>query len=95
VSEQPKPTIREANQADVDELARLRWQMTDEEGEVRQALDEFRPRFADAFARFEESRSWTVFVAEDQADGQLVGCRWLKRIERVPRPNRDAVVRAT
>jgi GNAT superfamily N-acetyltransferase len=89
---EPKPTIREAGQADVDQLARLRWQMTDEDGDVRQALDAFRPRFAEAFTRFQASQTWTVFVAEDTMSGRLIGCLWLKRIERVPRPNRDAVV---
>ena len=92
MAELSKATIREAHAADVDELARLRWQMTDEDGNVSEPLDEFRPRFAEAFGRFSVSRSWTVFVAEDDADGRLIGCLWLKRIERVPRPNRDAVV---
>jgi len=91
-SESSRATVREATQADVSELARLRWQMTDEEGDALESLDEFRPRFVDACARFEASRSWTVFVAEDAADGRLIGCLWLKRIERVPRPNRDAVL---
>jgi RimJ/RimL family protein N-acetyltransferase len=83
--------IREATRDDVDELARLRWQMTDEEGDARQSVDEFRPRFAEAFDRFRASGSWTVFVVLG-SDGRLVGCLWLKRIERVPRPNRDAPV---
>jgi GNAT superfamily N-acetyltransferase len=91
--EPSEPTIREAGPTDVDELARLRWQMTDEDGDALQAFDAFRPRFARAFERFSASRSWTVFVVEDRNErGRLIGCLWLKRIERVPRPNRDAVV---
>jgi GNAT superfamily N-acetyltransferase len=85
-------TIRDATSADADELARLRWQMTAEEGDAAQSLDEFRPRFVDAFARFAASGSWTIFVAADSASGPLIGCLWVKRIERVPRPNRDATV---
>ena len=81
-------TIRTATAADVDELARLRYQMTDEEGDVRETIADFRARFREAVARFEASVSWTIWVAE--ADGRPVGCLWLKRIERVPRPNRDA-----
>lgn len=61
--------------------------MTEEEGDALQSLDDFRPRFAEAFARFTASGSWTIFVAEAATRaGQLIGCLWLKRIERVPRP---------
>jgi GNAT superfamily N-acetyltransferase len=81
--------IRVATADDVDALARLRWQMTDEEGDVREPLADFLPRFREAVARFEASGSWTIWVAV--ADDRVVGCLWLKRIERVPRPNRDAV----
>jgi GNAT superfamily N-acetyltransferase len=88
-----EPTIREADVADVEELARLRWQMTNEEGDVLESLEALRPRLSEAFARFAASRSWAAFVADDRsASAGLVGCLWLKRIERVPRPNRDAVV---
>jgi GNAT superfamily N-acetyltransferase len=67
--------------------------MTDEEGDALQSLDAFRPRFLDAFNRFAASGGWTIFVAEEtNAPGKLNGCLWLKRIERVPRPNRDSVV---
>jgi GNAT superfamily N-acetyltransferase len=82
-------TIREATVSDVDALARLRWQMTDEEGDVREPLADFLPRFREAVARFEASWSWTIWVAD--AGDDIVGCLWLKRIERVPRPNRDAM----
>ena len=82
-------TIRVATAADVDALARLRWQMTDEEGDVRESLADFQTRFREAIQRFEASGSWTIWVA-DAGDG-MVGCLWLKPIERVPRPNRDAV----
>jgi GNAT superfamily N-acetyltransferase len=82
-------TVRVATAADVDALARLRWQMTDEEGDVREPLVDFERRFREAVERFEDSGTWTVWVA-DAGDG-IVGCLWLKRIERVPRPNRDAL----
>ena len=86
----PEPTdvpIREATAEDVDELARLRWQMTDEVGGARQSLDEFRSSFAEAYRRFDASDTWTVLVAESPSVGRLAGCLWVKRIERVPRPN--------
>ena len=82
-------TIRVATDADVDALARLRWQMTDEEGGVREPLADFQTRFREDVERFEASGTWTIWVA-DAGDG-IVGCLWLKRIERVPRPNRDAL----
>lgn len=83
-------SIREATSADVGELARLRWQMTDEEGDARQSPADFAAVFGDAFERFAAAGTWIVWVAE--AGGRLVGCLWLHRIERVPRPNRDARV---
>ena len=83
-------SIREATPDDADELARLRWQMTDEEGDARQSAADFAAVFATAFERFAASGSWIVWVAE--AGGRLVGCLWLHRIERVPRPNSDARV---
>jgi GNAT superfamily N-acetyltransferase len=83
-------SIRKATPADVGELARLRWEMTDEEGNTRESRAEFAAPFAAAFDRFAASGSWIVWVAH--VGDRLVGCIWLYRIERVPRPNGDARV---
>jgi GNAT superfamily N-acetyltransferase len=80
--------IRQATVDDGDELARLRWEFRIELG-TRAARDrdgfneEFRAFVSDAFAN---GSPWRAWVAED--DGRLVGCAWLRLVEKVPHPNR-------
>jgi GNAT superfamily N-acetyltransferase len=79
--------IRPATVADANELARLRWTFRVEAG-TPASLDrdafgaEMGGFVTDALA---EGSDWRAWVAE--ADGRLVGCVWLRLLERVPHPN--------
>jgi GNAT superfamily N-acetyltransferase len=80
--------IRLATVADTDELARLRWEFRIESGTPATRtyevfLEEFR-----TFARtaFDDMSTWRAWVADEA--GRLVGCAWLRLIERVPHPNK-------
>lgn len=80
--------IRPATDEDTDELARLRWEFRIESGTpatrtYETFVEEFRAFARDAFA---DGASWRAWVADD--DGRLVGCAWLRLIERVPHPNK-------
>jgi predicted N-acetyltransferase YhbS len=81
------PSIRAAMVADADELARLRWTFRVEAG-TPASLDrdafaaQMRGFVEDAFA---DGSDWRAWVAE--TGGRLVGCVWLRRVERVPHPN--------
>jgi GNAT superfamily N-acetyltransferase len=81
------PSIRAAISADADELARLRWTFRVEAGTPvsrdRESFDDDMRRFVhDALIPGSDWRAW---VAE--ADERLVGCVWLRLVERVPHPN--------
>lgn len=79
------PNIGIATLADVEELARLRWQLYTEEltGEP-ELYDVFVERFA-GFAReaLTDDR-WRAWIAEDL--GRLVGALWRYSVPRVPQP---------
>jgi len=79
-------TIRFATPADIDELARLRWQLYSEHGSRGEPFDAYVERFRafsrDAFARDD----WRAWCAE--ADGRLVAAVWLQTVPRVPAPGR-------
>lgn len=80
--------IRPATDEDTDELARMRWEFRIESGTPASRtyetfVEEFRAFARDAFA---DGASWRAWVAA--ADDRLVGCAWLRLIERVPHPNK-------
>lgn len=78
--------VRYAEAADVDELARLRWQFGEEDPEDNPkdgTFEEFRDRFWDFFEAALESGRWTIWVA-DTGD-RLVGTLWVEKVDRVPR----------
>lgn len=80
--------IRLATVADTDELARLRWEFRIESGTpatrtYETFLEEFRAFAHDAF---DDMATWRAWVAD--GGGRLVGCAWLRLIERVPHPNK-------
>jgi GNAT superfamily N-acetyltransferase len=81
------PTIREATQADLPELARLRWDFRREHGDVAPGIsfEGFGERF-EPFARaaLEDGR-WWVLVAE--REGRLVGTVWFQLVPKVPAPS--------
>ena len=81
------PTIRAATLTDVDELARLRWDLRVEYGTPASAafaefLDVFRAFARDVFA----GDAWRAWVVEGEE--RLVGCVWLQLVEKVPHPSR-------
>jgi len=82
------PTIRAAKLGDVDELARLRWDLRVDHGTPATAtftdfLDGFRAFANDVLA----GDAWRAWVAEEEAG--LVGCVWLQLVEKVPHPSRE------
>lgn len=85
--------IRRATAADVEELARLRWEFRIELGTpATRTYEGFAEEFR-AFAdeAFTPGAPWRAWVAEH--DGRLVGCAWLRLVEKIPHPNRDRAER--
>lgn len=80
--------IRPAGVEDAAELARLRWEFRTEAGtpadRTRAAFDEEMEGFA--VGALAHGEAWRVWVAEEA--GRLVGCVWLRLIEKVPHPSR-------
>lgn len=80
------PAVRLATAADAPELARLRWESSAEDHTPVESEDAFAERMTAAVRRFLDS-GWSVWVAEDpRRPGPLVGCLFLQRIEKAPRP---------
>jgi GNAT superfamily N-acetyltransferase len=79
------PRIRQADPSDVEELARLRWQSTIEDGEATESWETFLASFQ-AFAQAAlASPAWSIWVL---ADGQaLLGTVYIQIVAKVPRPN--------
>jgi GNAT superfamily N-acetyltransferase len=81
------PSIRSATQADIGELARLRWRLYTERDAHHEAFEAYVERFT-AFARDALARDdWRAWCAE--ANGRLVAAMWLHSVPRVPAPGRD------
>jgi GNAT superfamily N-acetyltransferase len=82
------PTIEPATIADVDALARLRWELYVEQDGELEPSDAYGDRFV-AFARDALSTDvWHAWVARD-ASGP-VGAMWLHTVERIPVPGKVA-----
>ncbi len=78
-------TVRRAELADADELARLRWRWrVDERGETGLTWADFRARFAHWWQP--RGGSHLAFLAE--VDRVAAGTMWLAVIDRVPGPGR-------
>jgi GNAT superfamily N-acetyltransferase len=78
--------IRSATPGDIDELARLRWQLYTEHGAEGEPFDAYVERFT-AFAHDALGRDdWRAWCAE--ADGRLVAAMWLQIVPRLPAPGR-------
>jgi GNAT superfamily N-acetyltransferase len=77
-------TIRSATEADIGELARLRWRLYSEQEQHDEPSDAYVERFG-TFARDALTRGdWRAWCAE--ADGRLVAAMWLQTVPRVPAP---------
>jgi GNAT superfamily N-acetyltransferase len=81
------PPIGLATLADVEELARLRWQLYAEDtAPVVEPFDAFVERFADFARAALADERWRAWIAEDA--GRLVGALWRFCLPRVPQPGR-------
>jgi len=83
------PSIRPATLDDVDELARLRFQLyTEYTPSIAETFETYHERFA-SFAReaLADPERWRAWVADD--GGRPVGAMWLQTVPRVPAPGRD------
>ena len=85
----PKLTIDLATTDDIQELARLRWELySEQEGDLAESPDAYRERFA-TFARSAlASDEWRSWVARE--GGRLVAAVWLHTVLRVPVPAKRA-----
>lgn len=79
-----EPQLRYARRNDVDELARLRWNMHTEEEAAVEDYDAFLERFRVFAETAVDSGSWRIWVAEQ--DRRIVANLWLHLVARVPRP---------
>jgi GNAT superfamily N-acetyltransferase len=78
------PTIRLATGDDLDELARLRWQLYTEQEPHEEPFEAYVERFT-MFARGALARDeWRSWCAED--GGRLVAAVWLQAVPRIPAP---------
>lgn len=80
--------IRPAVVEDADELARLRWDFRVEHGTpVTREFDEFVAEFRTFVTEtLVDGSSWRAWVAEEGM--RIVGCIWLRFVEKVPHPSR-------
>lgn len=81
--------IRLADLDDAEELARLRWDFSREEGaRGDQSSDQYVGEFREFFANGLAEGRWTVVVAE--VDSGLVANAWLEVVDVVPWPDRSS-----
>jgi ribosomal protein S18 acetylase RimI-like enzyme len=89
--------IRLATPDDGDDLARMRWDFTADDGppdgEI-EPLESFGPSFVRTFRGYLASGRWRIWVAErrnEQHDERsVIGCVWVQWVDRVPRPTHRA-----
>ena len=81
------PRIRAATAADADELARLRWNFSQEWHDPVESEEAFVRRMAGEVRRYLASGEWSIWVAEDPASARrLIANAFLQRVDKVPRP---------
>ena len=79
-------TVRDAKQRDAAELARLRWEFRPESQQA-QEFNAFSKDFESWFGQILSSGEWAASVAEVES-GALVGCIFLRSVDKVPIPAR-------
>ena len=85
----PKPAIELATTDDIQELARLRWELyAEQEGDLAESPDAYRERFANFARSALTSGDWRSWVARD--GGRLLAAVWLHTVPRVPVPGKRA-----
>jgi GNAT superfamily N-acetyltransferase len=77
--------VRHATDLDIEELARLRWQSTIEEGDVAEPLASFTERFRPVAHAMLQSETWIIWVLSDSE--KLVGTVYVQEVAKVPRPD--------
>ena len=87
VSQDPDVVIRLADKEDTDELARLRWDWSEDDPQRVQTFLQFLEEFKSFFHDGLDDGKWLVFVAESPE--RLVANVWLELVDKVPRPIRD------
>jgi GNAT superfamily N-acetyltransferase len=85
VNMQTTVRVRQATELDVEELARLRWQSTIEEGEIAETLASFTECFRSVAHTMLRSGAWTIWGLSD--DQQLLGTVYVQEVAKVPRPD--------
>jgi len=84
-----RPSIELASIADLDELARLRFALYEEqEGSIDEPPGLYHDRFERFAARALVSDDWRAWVA--RVDGGLVAAMWVHTVHRVPVPGKRA-----
>lgn len=79
--------VRPAAGDDVDELARLRWQLyAEDDPAVGESFADYRERFVRFATTALEDEDWRAWVAEE--GGRIVGALWRHRTPRIPQPGR-------
>jgi len=79
--------LRLAKPSDLSELARLRWEHAESSRRATRLINsDFCESYKDFMLTRLASEEWLVLVAE--TDGCLVGCVYLQKIARLPRPDR-------
>ena len=80
--------IRLATLGDVDELVRMRWDVSAEHGrEATETPDAFRSRFGTELRDHLNAKRWSIWVAEAELQpGRLIGTASLERVDKLPRP---------
>ncbi len=75
-----------ATLGDIDELARLRWELMTEIEEAREPYETYLERFREFGTAALSGEHWCAWVAEDM--GGLIGAIWRQVVTRVPAPDR-------
>lgn len=80
--------IRLAEEKDMEQLARMRWDNTIEfdESKKDESYENFEKVFREFFENAMSSRQWYIWVAEDK--GKIVSHIYIELIQKVPRPGR-------
>lgn len=83
-----EPTIDLASIQDVPELARLRWQLYEEQEGAREPIDAYRDRFVGFALQALGTERWRAWVARSSVGP--VAAMWLQTVVRVPVPGKRA-----
>ena len=78
--------VRRATADDAEELARIRWQWSNEGRTPTATREAFLAEMVAMVHAYLEGGHWTIWVAVDGTTERLAGTAFLQRIDKVPRP---------